>query len=357
MASGRVLCDGQFKGSCVALTTSIVVTAAHVIEGAAPDSVRLEFADGDVAVQEIRQAGTLDIVTLGVREGAVAGEPIGRAVEGDLWWVDSRPEDNDPILTGRVNAVARKIVTDRGEVEVLQLTVDQNLAEHFGYSGSAVRIGLPGDPGGVTGILIEQVRQRTAGFDDTPPSSNVLYAVPIEQVIRQFRLAGLATSPPRQFRVPKPPIGVIERASMLEDVVRLLIGSLPDKPAADVIIRAPGGMGKTVLSQQVAHSAEVWRAFPGGVFWVQAGPGARTEAILSQLESLRQTGSAVRPTLDSPRRPDARPGPGRQPRPDARLRDGGGSGRSACVWGVRRRLARLCGRRRTCARTPGRRVP
>ena len=36
---------------------------------------------------------------------------------------------------------------------------------------------------------------------------------------------------------------------------------------------------------------------------------------------------------------------------------GGAVSGGACVWGARRRLVRLCGRRRTCARTPGRRAP
>ncbi|MBG0565456.1 hypothetical protein [Actinoplanes aureus] len=272
MASGVVLRGGRVLGSGVSLKPGLVVTAGHVLGDCAADVLDVDGAK----VLDVLRDDEFDLALLHTEPRDGAEERIGRPLDGQPWWADARPRDNDPILTGRIVSSARTIATGSGDIEVVQLTVDQRLAEYGGYSGAAVRSGLPGDPGGVCGILIEQVLERTEWSGSGPPAANVLYAVPISLVLARFGLTGLPVAPPRRFTVPAPPVGMIERRQAIDDVVSRL-------PGGDVVIRAPGGRGKTVLAQQAGHDTRLWEAFPGGILWLRAGPGADSEEIWARL--------------------------------------------------------------------------
>ena len=87
---------------------------------------------------------------------------------------------------------------DGQRVEVVQLEVDEQLGEFGGYSGSAVLDSLGR---AVLALLVEQKPLRTAvALGERRAASNVLYAVPIGDVITAFGLS-VRTSRPLRFDV------------------------------------------------------------------------------------------------------------------------------------------------------------
>ena len=116
------------------------------------------------------------------------GASSGPSCRGGSWQVETQPRGNDPKLTGTINATHGQFVNSQGhEIYVLQLQVDQNLDDYKGYSGSPVALKLP--TGAVIGVLIEQLRSRLSGRLVNPrPATNVLYAIPIQDVLDRFGL-------------------------------------------------------------------------------------------------------------------------------------------------------------------------
>ena len=177
------------SGSAFLCLPGTVVTAAHVLDGKPAENVRVRLGEGTVLpVDRVERADELDIAVL--RLTAEDGRPVraGAAGVDTRWVVTSRPKDNDPALSGRVAATRRDIVNDRGSpVSMLQLDVEQALGDFGGYSGSAVR--LRDRPTTVIGVLCEQVHSRLRRGDGRRESTTVLYAVPVDAVVRRFGLA------------------------------------------------------------------------------------------------------------------------------------------------------------------------
>lgn len=177
------------SGSAFLCLPGTVVTAAHVLDGKPAENVRVRLGEGTVLpVDRVERADELDIAVL--RLTAEDGRPVraGAAGVDTRWVVTSRPKDNDPALSGRVAATRRDIVNDRGSpVSMLQLDVEQALGDFGGYSGSAVR--LRDRPTTVIGVLCEQVHSRLRRGDGRRESTTVLYAVPVDTVVRRFGLA------------------------------------------------------------------------------------------------------------------------------------------------------------------------
>jgi hypothetical protein len=183
-------------GSGFALAGDAVLTANHVVRDR-PAAEVMVWTDGDdgYRVDAVVGSAVLDVAVLHLPVAPPSSWRVGDAEAGARWLVTSRPRDNDPQLTGVVSALDRLIVNDGGHrVEVLQLAVDQPLEEYRGYSGSAVR--LRHAPATVIGVLCEQVRSRlVVGRGERRPATNVLYAVPMIRVAREFGLGVTAGMP------------------------------------------------------------------------------------------------------------------------------------------------------------------
>jgi hypothetical protein len=121
--------------------------------------------------------------------------PISAAMPGTKWRVESPPPGaNDPYLHGTVTTVRMTIHNAHGQpVEVVQLAVDEQLGDFGGYSGSAVLDSLGR---AVLALLVEQklLRIPVAAFGERRQASNVLYAVPIDDVINANGLSVRAAS-------------------------------------------------------------------------------------------------------------------------------------------------------------------
>lgn len=190
---GRLEAHGKDKGGGFLLayagrsSTRIVLTANHVIDGS--DDVLVFVAqDGKrVGVERTERDPTLDIAVLHLSEDIDGGLHAQVGLEGAEWKADSRPNSNDPRLTGTITDTARTINNAKGhEVCVLQLHVQEALDSYKGYSGSPI----VSSSGAVLGILVEEVpsRMATISLGQPKPASNVLYAIPMRTVLDRFGL-------------------------------------------------------------------------------------------------------------------------------------------------------------------------
>ena len=186
-AIGRILNSERDEGTGFALGPRLVVTANHVVRACDHAALCFAIAERRIAVERVEGDEELDVAVLHLAEDAPAALAVGGARCDADWRVESRPRDNDPLLTGRINAIDR-IITNRGrkEVQVIQLLVDQALGWHAGYSGSPVT----SPPDVAIGVLVEQVLSRLPQApDQRSAATNVLYAIPIEAVLERFGLA------------------------------------------------------------------------------------------------------------------------------------------------------------------------
>ena len=197
MTVGRIWTNEIDKGSGFALATPhsratrVVLTAKHVVGNHEPSS--LQFVTEDmrrIPVESVKQNNDLDIAVLHLSEDVADGLVVGCAVEGGSWQVKTQPRPNDPTLYGTITDTHRRFLKQDGnqEIYVLQLYEMQNLGDYKGYSGSPVVLKSPTDA--VIGVLIEQLRSRLSVPTGQPrPATNVLYAIPIQDVLDRFDLS------------------------------------------------------------------------------------------------------------------------------------------------------------------------
>jgi HEAT repeat protein len=180
---GRVLVGGRDRGAGFALGPQLVITANHVVRDRKDQSVVYMPAGSEaVGVERIQVDVGHDAAVLWLVDD-VEFLPASVAVRGAGWRVESPPTGkNDPQLHGTVTTARMAIHNASGErVEVVQLEVDEQLGDFGGYSGSAV-LDVVGRA--VLALLVEQKPLRTpVGLGERQAASNVLYAVPIDDVI------------------------------------------------------------------------------------------------------------------------------------------------------------------------------
>jgi tetratricopeptide (TPR) repeat protein len=292
---GRVLIGGKDAGAGVALGRRTVVTAGHVLGRRANHPVGYQAADGTVIPVDAEPEAdeSLDAAALRLAEDLDGWLPVAAAVEGADWVVDSPPPGNDPTLTGTISKVGFRMENTRGvALDMLQLRVDQLLGDYRGYSGSGV---LDRQRRGVVGLLVEQKHLRLPAPPGQPqPASNVLYAVPIRDVVERLGLT-VAAARPRRLGVERVLADTVTRSDLLNRLVRKLTGA---GPGPVVRVWGLGGMGKTTLVRQALHDARVWQAFPGGIVMVTAGEHASSHEVLADLASkLGIVGLEVREAL------------------------------------------------------------
>ena len=165
---------------------------------------------------------------------------------------------------------------------MVQLEVGEQLGDYGGYSGSAVLDSLGR---AVLALLVEQKPLRTpVALGERPAASNVLYAVPIGDVITANGLPVRASRPLR-FDVGLLPPGMVARPGLLDEAVGRVIDAEGGEAGAGlVVLRGPGGVGKTVLARQVADDVRVWAEFTDGIVMLRAGQGATADGVARQLQ-------------------------------------------------------------------------
>ncbi|MEU4623654.1 hypothetical protein AB0G04_27255 [Actinoplanes sp. NPDC023801] len=184
MIDGRIFGGGKDLGSAFALTDRIVATAAHVVRKREPGDLTFITAGSSVQVEDIQIEPKLDAAVLRVAESLAIMPSLAHAAMDEGWSVTARPKNADSRLTGAVTAVDHLIQNAGGhEMNVLQLDVTQKFGDFSGYSGSAVVV-----RDSIVGLLVEQVKERTAGPGAKPRAANVLYAVPVDRLVARFRL-------------------------------------------------------------------------------------------------------------------------------------------------------------------------
>ena len=282
---GRVLVGGKDGGAGFALGPRLVVTANHVVRGRGDKPVVYVPAGGDaISVERVQPDTGHDAAILWLTSD-VAFFPASVAVRGAGWRVESpQPGENDPPLHGTVTTARTAILNASGQqVEMVQLEVREHLGEFGGYSGNAV-LDVLGRA--VLALLVEQKPVRTrAALGEQRAASNVLYAVPIGDVIAANSLP-VQTSRPLRFNVGLASPGMVARPGLLDEAIGRVTGTDEDGHAGArlVVFRGPPGAGKTVLARQVADDARVWSAFPDGIVMFRAGQEANADSLARQLQ-------------------------------------------------------------------------
>lgn len=201
MTIGRILGNKKDLGSGFVLATShaessrVVLTATHVVNNQGNSSLQFVTRSGSrIPIERVARNEELDIAVLYLSEDVPGGLAKSQAVEEAGWRVLTQPRGNDPILKGTIDATHWRITTRSGnEIYVLQLKVHEQLGDYKGYSGSPVMLASP--PGGVIGVLIEQLLSRFTGTINQPkPATNVLYAIPIQDVLACFDIQDVPTA-------------------------------------------------------------------------------------------------------------------------------------------------------------------
>lgn len=209
MTVGRILGNDKDMGSGFVLATPnsgftrVALTANHVVRDQEAPSLQFVTQVGQrIPVKPVERDDDLDVAVLHLSEDVAEGLAVGYAVEGGSWRVETQPRGNDPMLTGTISATRRRLVTQSGhEIYVLQLQVDQILDDYKGYSGSPVVLKSPTDA--VIGVLIEQLLSRlSVPKDQRKPATNVLYAIPIQDVIDRFHLTAVSAAPIKSNTLP-----------------------------------------------------------------------------------------------------------------------------------------------------------
>ena len=178
------------RGGGILLTSQLVVTAAHCVDGIevghAPNELRAGVGHGTATIPArlVERADTRDLALIRL------GQPVGssvrlpwatRARRGDTWFAPSRPTMSDPELDGSVTGTIDYKFASGEVLQAVQLTTQAHLGNYAGYSGGPVFLS-PEESNRVIGILIEQYPDRI----ELDRASNTLFAAAIEGVLEQF---------------------------------------------------------------------------------------------------------------------------------------------------------------------------
>lgn len=181
----RIFEDEEFVGVGFLITLRYAITATHVL-GKRELGHRFAARSGRSATLDVSILATSGDLTLLVVEGpldhGLLPPQAGRAVEKSKWSGPARPELNNAVLTGTIDAVDLDFELESGDlVSVHQLCVDQDLGSHHGYSGGPV-VTRRAPPHQVVGVILEQLPDAV----EETRSANVLFAIAIDQAFGAF---------------------------------------------------------------------------------------------------------------------------------------------------------------------------
>ena len=138
---GRVLVVGKDCGADFALGPRLVVTANHVVrQHRDKPVVYVPTGSEAIGVKQVQPDVHHDAALLWLMSDVGEFLPTSVPVRGVEWRVESPPSGmNDPQLHRTVTTSRMTIHKANGQrIKVVQLQVDEQLAEFGGYSGSAV---------------------------------------------------------------------------------------------------------------------------------------------------------------------------------------------------------------------------
>jgi tetratricopeptide (TPR) repeat protein len=309
MVIGQILHNDEALGIGFTLVPGLVLTARHLLRSCDTCALRFALRDGEpLLVKRVEQDASFDVAVLHVAHATSTALPLARPVYGERWSVASQPCPGDPLLDGVVTAPRRTIINADGhEVAVIQLQVTQLLSDYSGYSGSPVL----SEQGAVIGMLVEQVPMR-GNAARLGLTSNVLYAVPADTIIKRFDLSehvtwevadgahsSVSTTEDRRslplFQLPRAMPDFTGRA----DAIKWLSANLQRDSMAPIVVTLYGkpGVGKSALATYTAHHLS--GRFPDGQLHVDLRGAEETdrlapETVLAELlRALGIPGSAI----------------------------------------------------------------
>ncbi|WP_433718569.1 S1 family peptidase [Microbacterium laevaniformans] len=310
MAAVQVLIDSAVVGQGTAIAPDVILTARHVVAEAHADSLIVIDSDGlSHRVHGVTSHVGIDIAALRVEPPLSGSANVGDAITASRWTTFASSPTSGPSLTGTV-AVARRSFTaaDGQVIEAAQLTVEQDLGDFHGYSGSGV---FAADDGTLVAVLVEQ-HFRYSGAYEPEVAANVLFAVPAADailalgidvpVVRTIRRASLPSAmvyhedylaslrgyrsrlAEQNLRFIAPPVTTPWSPVNLWDQLKTESG------AGAVLLTGHGGVGKTRTALEVGDiaGAEGW-----DVIHVRGGNAARVADAVGE----RLNGAPVAPLL------------------------------------------------------------
>ncbi|MFI6567418.1 trypsin-like peptidase domain-containing protein [Streptomyces sp. NPDC050534] len=192
----RIRAEGMYKGAGFRMTRQFVLTAMHCLRDLSKEArLELELPDGAVMHGRLRRsAPQADLALIAIEESsardlrpAATDWPRPNA----RWRVTYSPPGDNARLTGNVTDEPYDFHKAEGVTyKGFQLTVEQELKNFQGYSGSPVET-EPGHP--VVGILMDEQLSR----EYSPVVTNVLYAASVQEAMSlfpEFRLTRLRDS-------------------------------------------------------------------------------------------------------------------------------------------------------------------
>jgi hypothetical protein len=184
---------GNWIGAGFLLVGSYVLTAHHCLgnDEQEIEDVEVKFENGEVFLGRIhRRCPEADLALIDVPKFG-RGPVIPRTARpgvGDTWRSPYQPSHSDVFLTGMIDAVLASYECAGGDfVEAMQLGCNQDLEDYGGYSGSPIESEGSNGNKRLIGVLIEQhLRHYPASRVPRPPSSRVLFATTLTEVLRRF---------------------------------------------------------------------------------------------------------------------------------------------------------------------------
>ena len=310
MTAVQLLVDGTIVGQGVAIAPDTILTARHVVADAQIDSLNVIGADGsDHCVREVASHDAIDIAALRVEPPLTVFANVGDAITATRWTTFVSSPTSGPSLTGTVTVARRPFTAADGHViDVAQLTVEQDLGDFHGYSGSGV---FAVEDGTLVAVLVEQHLKNSKGYEPADVA-NVLFAVPAADAILAL---GIDVPVVRTIRrASLPPAMVYHedylaslrgyRSRLAEQNLRFIAppSTAPWSPvslwdqlkgetgAGAVLLTGHGGVGKTRTALEVGDIAveQGW-----DVIHVRGGNAARVADVVGE----RLSGSPVAPLL------------------------------------------------------------
>lgn len=98
---------------------------------------------------------------------------------GDRWIGEGRMTDGHAVLTGEIARANLPYELTYGQTLVHQLTTDEHIGDHHGYSGGPISTPRNTMEPSILGLLVEQYPDAV----DRARSSNVLFAIPIHSIL------------------------------------------------------------------------------------------------------------------------------------------------------------------------------
>jgi len=82
------------------------------------------------------------------------------------------------------------------------------------------------------------------------------------------------TKPASLHQVPELPSHFVENASLFNEIKTRLLAEATDKQKPPLVLKAPSGMGKSVMATALARDTEIRQEFSEGIFWIRLGSDA-----------------------------------------------------------------------------------